>query len=71
MRRPEDVSNYIRRLQREAQDIVKSVISLVYFMRGAISYSEMMQMSILERQLISEFLDERFEAESKSPHPVY
>jgi hypothetical protein len=71
MRRPEDVSNYIRRLQREAQDIVKSVISLVYFMRGAISYTEMMQMSVPERHLISEFLDERFEVESKSPHPIY
>jgi hypothetical protein len=40
-------------------------------MRGAVSYTEMMQMSVQERHLISEFLDERFEAESKSPHPVY
>ena len=71
MRRPEDVADYIRRIQREAEGIVKTVISLVYFMRGAISYTEMMQMSIPERRLISEFLDERFEVESKNPNPVY
>lgn len=71
MRRPEDIAEHIRRTQREAQAIVKNVISLVYFMRGSISYTEMMQMSVPERRLISEFLDERFESESKNPNPVY
>jgi hypothetical protein len=40
-------------------------------MRGSMSYTEVMNMSYAERQLISDFLDERFKIESKNPHPVY
>jgi hypothetical protein len=40
-------------------------------MRGAISYTELMNMSIPERMILKEFLEERFEAESKNPNPTY
>jgi uncharacterized protein (UPF0335 family) len=62
---------HIGRLQHEAKQIVKSIISLVYFMRGAISYQEMMRMTVGERELVSSFIEERFEQEKKNPHPVY
>jgi len=40
-------------------------------MRGAISYTELMNMSATERQIVSEFIDERLEIEKKNLHPVY
>lgn len=59
------------RLQSESTAIVESVVELVYFMRGSVTYEEMMRRTPGERQLIDEFLKKRLKAESKSPHPVY
>ncbi len=44
---------------------------MTYFMRGSLSYTEMMHMSYAERQMVSDFLEERFKDEAKNPHPVY
>lgn len=67
----EQIQSMFSRLQREIRSLIKSVIKLVYFMRGAIQYDEMMDRTYIERQLISEFIDERLEQESKNPHPIY
>jgi hypothetical protein len=61
----------LQRMGAESRSLVVSMISLVYFMRGAISYDEMMWRTYAERVLIKEFLDERFEIEKKNAHPVY
>jgi hypothetical protein len=58
-------------LQDEIKNLVDAIISLVYYMRGAISYEEMMRRTPGERERISTFLDKRFEQEKKNPHPVY
>lgn len=58
-------------LQNDARGLVDAIISIVYYMRGAISYEEMMRRTPGERERISAFLDKRFEAEKKNPHPVY
>lgn len=57
--------------RREVSMIIKSVIQLVYFMRGSISYNDMMNMSFAERQMINDFISERLEQESKRMNPVY
>lgn len=56
---------------RESRDLLKSLVSLVYFMRGAISLNDIWWTSHAEREIIREFLDARFEAESKNPYPQY
>ena len=59
-------------LQDEAKMLIKSVVDIAYFMRGGMTYeSILLTMSYAERQIVSEFLKERLEQESKSPHPVY
>lgn len=57
--------------RREVNGIMKSVIQLVYFMRGSISYNEMMQMTFVEREMVGDFIKERLEQESKRSHPNY
>ena len=59
------------RLSREAEDLLKSAVQLSYFMRGAISYTEIMNMSRFERDAIAEFIEGRMEIERKKPNPVY
>jgi len=61
----------IRSLQEEATNLIDGIISLVYYMRGSISYEEMLRRTPGERDRISAFLDKRFEIEKNNPHPVY
>ncbi len=58
-------------LQKEATNLIDGIISLTYFMRGSITYEEMMRRTPGERDRISTFLDKRFETEKNNPHPVY
>lgn len=58
-------------LKSDTADIISRIIRNVYFMRGAISYHEMMLMSPGERDLIETFLKERLEMESKRAYPQY
>ncbi len=66
-----NIRKMFQALQGDVQSLVDGIISLVYYMRGAISYEEMMRRTPGERDRISRFLDKRFETEKKNPHPVY
>lgn len=56
---------------RERKRLIKSIVQLVYFMRGSIQYRDMMDMSLIERDIVNEFIESRLEAESKKMYPVY
>ena len=56
---------------REVNSLLREIISLIYYMRGAIQYEEMMNRSYAERRLFSEFIEARLLKESKNPYPVY
>lgn len=58
-------------LQITRSNIIDNIISLVYFMRGSITYTEMLNLSYYERQAISLFLEKRLEQEDKKLHPIY
>lgn len=58
-------------LQREIDGIIRSVIDLVYFMRGSIGYEEMMRRTVGERQRFAEYIEKRLKQESKRDFPVY
>ncbi len=51
--------------------MLKEVIELVYFMRGAIQYDEMLRRTFVERQMVDEFVRDRLTAEQKKPFPTY
>lgn len=58
-------------LQRESERLIDSVVSLIYFMRGALSYTEAMNMSFAERSIVGNFIEKRLEQEKKNPQPIY
>lgn len=58
-------------LGEQASNIVKHIIELVYFMRGGVTYEEMMNRTPGERHLIEEFINKRLEIEKKNPNPTY
>jgi len=60
-----------KELQREAQMILDGVIELTYWMRGAITYEEMLRRTHGERDRISAFVEKRLSVEAKKPYPQY
>lgn len=61
----------IKDLEGQSNKIISSCIEMVYFMRGAIQYSEFMELTPMERKLFASFLEKRMETEGKRPNPVY
>lgn len=60
-----------RSMEIEAQAIVSNVIQLVYYMRGAIQYDDMMFRTPGERDLIERFISDRMDQEKDHMYPVY
>jgi len=67
----DDIRNMIIRLRTEIRNLLKEIVSLVYFMRGSIQYTDMLLLTPGERIIIKEFLEDRLERESENQHPVY
>lgn len=59
------------RLQGEVRTTIKNIVQLVWFMRGAISYHEMLIMTHAEREIVKEWIEEHLETQKKSMNPVY
>lgn len=58
-------------MEADRQATIASIVQLVWYMRGSIQYKDMLDMSMVERQAVSRFIEKRLEAESKRPYPQY
>ena len=58
-------------LQRGADNLIDSVIALIYFMRGAVSFDDAMALPPGIRQRMTFFLENRIKEEKGKMHPVY
>lgn len=58
-------------MTKERARIIKNIIQLVYFMRGSIQYRDMLNMSLVEREFVSDFIEKRIEDESKKMYQNY
>lgn len=67
----DEIRSMFARMESDRKKLIKSVVQLAYFMRGAIQYDKMMGMTYIERELISEFIEDRLESEAKKMNPVY
>ena len=55
----------------DVRNLLKTAIEISYFSRGAIPYASVLQMSPLERDLATEFINKRLDIAGKSAHPIY
>jgi hypothetical protein len=65
------ISTMINSMGLEVRSLLKQAIEVAWFSRGSIQYETALAMSPLERDLVIEFVNDRLEAQKKSPHPVY
>jgi len=67
----EQIQQMFKRLQDESSALVRSVVDLIYFMRGALHYDEAMNMTPGERDIVKEYIKNRLEQEKDNPYPNY
>ena len=61
----------INSMARDTRSLLRQAVEIAWFSRGSIQYESALAMSPLERDIAIEFVNERLEAQKKSPHPVY
>jgi hypothetical protein len=65
------VAEMINMMAVEVRNLLKAAIEIAYFSRGSIQYETVLNMTPLERDLATEFINKRLEQAAKSPFPVY
>lgn len=66
-----DIQKMFGRLKDTQRGLLEGIVSLAYFMRGSVQYKDLLDMSPLERDIVTEFIKDRLEAESKKMHPNF
>lgn len=67
-----EIANLFQRCDGEARSLIEEIIKIAYFMRGAIQYNDLLENRTFgERKLMSDFIVDRLNTESKSMSPVY
>jgi hypothetical protein len=61
----------IDKLNLEAKGLIQNALEISYFSRGAWSYQAVLNMSAVERDMASEFINKRLETAAKMPFPVF
>jgi len=66
-----EVRKIVDTLDQEAKQITSEVLKLCWYMRGGVTYSEVMNMSNFERESMSKLIKENLETTKKSGLPFF
>jgi hypothetical protein len=67
----EGVKKLIEGMEQECIEIKRSSLTLTWYMRGGVSYEDVLNMSIEERKLINELIEENLETTKKTQMPFF
>ena len=67
----EQIAKFIEQLEKESNAIRKACIQHAWSMRGGAQYTDIMNMSSMERGLISDLSNENIESSQKSGLPFF
>ena len=67
----DQIVSLIGRMEGEAKAIRNDVIKMCWYMRGGVTYSEGMNMSYQERDIINNVIKENLETTKKSGLPFF
>ncbi len=68
---PQGVQKLIETMEKECTDIKKSALTLTWYMRGGVSYEDVLNMSNEERKLINELVEHNLETTKKTQLPFF
>lgn len=58
-------------MEKEAQQIRSEVLKMCWYMRGGVTYTEAMNMSLTEREIIGSIVKENLETTKKTHLPFF
>jgi hypothetical protein len=67
----EGVKKLIDDMEEECAGIKKNALSMSWYMRGGVSYEDVLNMSIVEREEIKKIIDSNLEVTKKSQMPFF
>ena len=67
----EEIFKWLDQLERESKALKAELLSFCWYMRGGLSYSEAMDLSTEERQLIAKLVKENMEVTKRSGLPFF
>ena len=62
----EDILTLVDQYESEVKQIKHNILKMCWYMRGGVTYDELMNMSIVEREIIAKIIDENLETTKKS-----
>jgi len=65
-----EILKYVEKLDKEARAIKKDVLKICWYMRG-MSYSEAINLSSEEREIVGEIIKENLETTKKTKLPFF
>lgn len=68
---PAGVQKLIDGMDKECEAIKKSALSLSWYMRGGVTYEDVLNMSQSERQAISDLVEDHLETTKKTQMPFF
>lgn len=68
---PEQIANIIENMEQEAKSIREESFKLAWYMRGGITYDQVLLLSSSERSMISELAKENMETTKKTNLPFF
>lgn len=67
----EEIVNFLNDYDRETKAIKKDALKLSWFMRGGVTYDDIMYMSTSEREWLGELIKDNLEVTKKSGLPYF
>lgn len=68
---PEKIQKLIESYEKAIRDIKKNALSLSWYMRGGLTYEDVLNMSADERQQINELIESNLETTKKTQMPFF
>ena len=69
--KPEEIQKLLDGMEKDINAIKKTAMSLTWYMRGGVSYEDVLIMSHEERKVISELVDQNLETTKKTQMPFF
>jgi hypothetical protein len=67
----EEIFTWLDQMEQESKALRAELFSFCWYMRGGLTYSEAMELSSEERQLIAKLIKENMEVTNKSGMPFF
>ena len=68
---PQDIQKLFDSYEKECSEIKKNAFSLSWYMRGGVSYQDILNMSYEERRMMNELIEHNLETTKKSQLPFF